>query len=117
MAALLDAAAETRHERERRAEAARAAQEARYARERELAREKRLDVLARNPEPLWAEIESLIDSRKPGDYDVAVELLKDLQALADRDDRAEEFARRFGLLRRQHHRKPSLITRFGRAGL
>ena len=54
VAGLLDAAAATRHDRERRPEAARAALEARRARERELAREKRLDVLARNPEPIWA---------------------------------------------------------------
>jgi hypothetical protein len=117
VAELLDAAAEARHERERRAEATRAAQEARQERERALAREKRLDVLARNPEPLWAQIDALIGTRKPSDYDVAVELLKDLQALARRADRAEEFAQRFGVLRQQHHRKPSLITRFDRAGL
>jgi hypothetical protein len=117
VAGLLDAAAATRHDRERRAEAARAAVEARRARERELAREKRLDVLARNPEPIWAQIEKLIDTRKPGDYDIAVELLKDLQALAQRADRTGEFTRRFGLLRQQHHRKPSLITRFDQAGL
>jgi hypothetical protein len=117
VARLLGAAAETRHERERRAEAARAALEARQAREREPAREKRLDVLARNPEPTWAQIETLIDTRKPGDYDIAVELLKDLQALARRADRTGEFTQRFGLLRQQHHRKPSLITRFDQAGL
>jgi hypothetical protein len=117
VAELLDTAAEARHQRQRRTQAARAAQEARRERERELAREKRLDVLARNPEPLWAQTEALIDTRKPDDYDVAVELLKDLQVLAQRAGRAEEFARRFGLLRQQHHRKPSLLARFDRAGL
>ncbi|MGH3155116.1 MAG: hypothetical protein ACRDNF_00860 [Streptosporangiaceae bacterium] len=117
VAGLLDAAAEARHDRERRAEAARAALEARQARERELAREKRLDVLARNPGPIWAQIETLIDTRKPGDYDIAVELLKDLQALAQRAGRTGEFTQRFGSLRQQHHRRPGLITRFDQAGL
>jgi hypothetical protein len=116
-AELLDAAAQARHERQRRTEAARAAQEARRERERVLAREKRLDVVARDPETAWAQVTALIDTRKPGDYDAAVDLLKDLQAVAQRTGHAEEFAQRFGLLRRQHHRKPSLIARFHQAGL
>jgi hypothetical protein len=117
VAELLDAAAEARHGRQRLTEAARAAQEARQERERALAREKRLDVLARDPETAWAHVGALIDNRKPGDYDAAIDLLKDLQAVAHRADHAEEFAQRFGLLRRQHHRKPSLIARFDQAGL
>ncbi|HTP15245.1 MAG TPA: hypothetical protein VLW50_08635 [Streptosporangiaceae bacterium] len=117
VAELLDAAAEARHKRRRLAEAARAVQEAHQERGRLLAREKRLDVLARDPETAWARVETLIDSRKPGDYDAAVDLLKDLQAVAQRAGHAEEFAQRFGLLRRQHHRKPSLIARFDQAGL
>ena len=71
VAELLDAATETRHERERRAEAVRAAQEARRARERAVARERRLDALARDPEPAWARVSALIDTRKPDDYDPA----------------------------------------------
>lgn len=117
VAELLDAAAEARHERQRRAEAVRAAQEARRERERALAREKRLDALARDPETAWARVNALIDTRKPGDYDAAVDLLKDLQAVAQHADHVEEFVQRFGLLRKQHHRKPSLIARFDRAGL
>jgi hypothetical protein len=117
VAELLDAAAETRHERERRAEAAQAAQEARHARERAVAREQRLDALARDPETAWARVSALIDTRKPADYDAAVDLLKDLRAVAQRADHAGEFIQRYLLLRRQHHRKPSLIARFDRAGL
>jgi hypothetical protein len=117
VAELLDAAAETRHERERRAEAAQAAQEARHARERAMAREQRLDALARDPETAWAHVGALIDTRKPADYDAAVDLLKDLQAVAQRADHAGEFIQRYLLLRQQHHRKPSLIARFDRAGL
>jgi hypothetical protein len=117
VAELLDAAAEARHERQRRAEAMRAVLEARHARERALALEKRLDALARDPETAWARVSALIDTRKPGDYDSAVDLLKNLQAVAQRADHVEEFIRRYVLLRQQHHRKPSLIARFDRAGL
>jgi hypothetical protein len=117
VAELLDAASEARHERQQRAEAMRAAQEARRTRERALAREKRLDALARGPEMAWARVNALIDTRKPGDYDAAVDLLKDLQAVAQHAGHIEEFIQRYGLLRRQHHRKPSLIARFDRAGL
>lgn len=84
VADLLDAAAEVRHERERQAEAARAAQEARREQQRAAARENRLDAIARDPEITWTRIDELIDTRKPSDYDTAVELLKDLQAIADR---------------------------------
>ncbi len=117
VAELLDAAVEARHKRERRAEAARAAQEARQARERAVAREKRLDALARDPETGWARVSALIGTGKPGDYDAAVDLLKDLQAVAERADHADEFIQRYVLLRRQHHRKTSLIARFDRASL
>jgi hypothetical protein len=76
-----------------------------------------VSALTRDPEVAWARVNALIDTRKPGDYDAAVDLLKDLQAVAQHAGHVEEFIRRFGLLRRQHHRKPSLIARFDRAGL
>ncbi len=44
-------------------------------------------------------------------------LLRDLQELAQREDQAQAFARRFTALREAHLRKPSLIARFDRAGL
>ncbi len=84
MAELLDTAAAIRNERERRAEVARAAQEARREQQRAAAREKRLDAIARDPEITWTRIDELIDTRKPSDYDKAVELLKDLQVIAER---------------------------------
>jgi hypothetical protein len=64
-----------------------------------------------------ARVSALIDTRKPTDYDAAVDLLKDLQAIAQPANHREEFIQRYVLLRRQHHRKPSLIARFDRAGL
>ncbi|MCO6008267.1 hypothetical protein NE236_25140 [Actinoallomurus purpureus] len=117
VAELLDAAAKIRQERHRQAEVALAAQEARRAQERELARDKRLDALARDQETAWARVDALIDTRRQGDYDAAVEILQDLQVVASRGGQAEEFTRRFSLLRQQHLRKPSLIARFDRAGI
>lgn len=117
VAELLDTAAEVRHERERQAEAALAAQEARREQQRAAAREKRLDAIARDPEITWARVDELIDARKPSDYDVAVELLKDLQAIAGRVGLHQEFTTRLTHLRRKHQRKPSLIARFDRAAL
>jgi hypothetical protein len=117
VAELLDTAAELRQEREREAESARAEQEALREQQRAAAREKRLDAIARDPEITWARIDELIDGRQPSDYDVAVELLKDLQAIADRTGLSQEFTERVTLLRRKHHRKSGLLARFDRATL
>jgi hypothetical protein len=117
VAELLDAAAERRHERERQAAAAQAAEQARRERERALARERRLDALALDQESAWARIHTMIATRKPAEYDTAVELLKDLRALAQRADHTPEFTQRLTRLRQDHQRKLSLIERFDRAGL
>ncbi|GAA2003947.1 hypothetical protein GCM10009799_33890 [Nocardiopsis rhodophaea] len=117
VAELLDAAADIRQQRQRQAAAVRAEQEERRAQERALAREKRLDTVARDPETSWARVDALIDSRRPSDYDVAVEILQDLQAVASRGGDAERFAERFTRLRQRHLRKPSLIARLDRADL
>jgi hypothetical protein len=117
VAELLNAATERQQERRRRAEAARAAEAVRRERERALAREKRLEALAEDQDAAWSRIATLISARKASEYDAAVDLLKDLQALAQRADRTEEFTRRFTLLRQEHHRKPTLIERFDRAEL
>jgi hypothetical protein len=117
VAELLDAAAEIRQERRRREEAARAAEEARRAQQRALAREKRLDAVARDREAVWLRVEALIETRKQAEYDIAVQNLLDLWAVAARDGHEEEFARRLTDLRQRHLRKPSLTARLDRAGL
>ncbi|WP_436528912.1 hypothetical protein [Actinoplanes sp. HUAS TT8] len=92
-------------ERQRREEAAAAA------------REQRLDKLARNPVRAWAQADELIATKRPKDYDAAVTLLVDLQALAVREGEISEFAEQMTRLRERHARKPSLIDRFNRAQL
>jgi hypothetical protein len=117
VAELLDTAAARRQERERHAAAERAEEEAHRERKRALAREKRLDELAGDEDAAWSRAGAMIDTRRPGEYDAAVELLKDLRAVAQRADRLDGFSRRFALLRQEHRRKPSLIARFDRVGL
>jgi hypothetical protein len=114
---LRDAATARREERERAAAERKAQQMARQARAAAAAREQRLDALALREEQAWQHVDSLISSKKPREYDSAVAVLLDLQALAERDGNGNAFSQRFQQLREQHLRKPSLIQRFENAGL
>jgi hypothetical protein len=80
-----------------------------------LARERRLDKLANEEDAAWSRVDALIATRAPVEYDAAVKLLVDLQALAERDDRYDTFTLRTIALRQAHARKPALIERFNRA--
>lgn len=60
---------------------------------------------------------TLIETKSPRDYDIAVTLLSDLRALAERRGETAAFTSRFRALREQHQRKPSLQARFDKAGL
>jgi hypothetical protein len=101
---------EAAEQRRREAEARRrAAQAAAYA--------KHLDQLATRTEAAWEKAAELIETRKPRDYDMAASLLRDLQALADRQEGSAAFRKRFLELRAQHQRKPSLLDRFDQVGL
>ena len=62
-------------------------------------------------------MEALIETKRPRDYDVAVTLLRDLQALADRQGNRAAFTKRLLELRGRHQRKPSLLDRLDKAGL
>jgi hypothetical protein len=78
---------------------------------------KRLDQVAAREEEAWAKAASWIETKRPRDYDLAVSLLRDLQAVAERQEGSAAFRKRFGELRAQHQRKPSLLGRFDQAGL
>jgi hypothetical protein len=94
-------------------------QEARLEREaRELAAKtkKRLDsLLARLPEP-WDQVESLMNTKKVNEYDLAVKLLVELRELANRGDIAD-FDQRVADFRSRHSTKRALLERMNRAGL
>jgi hypothetical protein len=85
---------------------------ARRVREEVKARNQYLDQLAGREPATWREVERLITTKRPKDYDQAVTLLVDLRDLADRSGRTEEAAKRIGELRRRHMNKPSLLKRF-----
>ncbi|TCO58279.1 hypothetical protein [Actinocrispum wychmicini] len=114
---LLDDAARLRADCQRRLASQRAEEEARREKVRALARERRLDELAREDDVAWSRVDAMIATRKPAEYDAAVTLLTDLQALAERDDHYDAFTLRTIALRQTHARKPSLIDRLNRAGI
>jgi hypothetical protein len=95
----------------------RAREEARRAEKAAAAYERRLDELAPRQERAWRQVDELIATKRPRDYDQAVAVLIDLRALSKRDGRPDAFTEPFHLLREQHQRKPSLIERFDKAGL
>jgi len=115
VADLLDDAARRRADRERHAAAQRTKDEARREKARLDARERRLDKLAGEEDAAWSRVETMIATRKPAEYDAAVTLLTDLQALAEREDRYDTFTLRTIALRQTHARKPALIERLNRA--
>lgn len=99
--------------RKNRKAAVRAAQEqARRDREQAEARTQYLDDLARREPAAWREVEELIATKRPKDYDRAVALLVDLRDLAERLGRAPDTEARIRELRQRHGSKPSLLKRF-----
>jgi len=111
-------ASERRAEARRRAEAERAARErARHEREQAAARAKRLEHLAAHEAEAWQRVDASIATKRPAEYDVAVQALTDLRDLYAQTSRDAAFAARLGGLREQHARKPSLMERLDRAGL
>jgi hypothetical protein len=101
-----------RTEREQQAEAERLRAEQAAAKRRT-----RLEWLARNEESSWQKVESLIDTKKPAEYETAVDLLLDLRAVSEQQDKPAEFGRRVAEIRDRHQRKVSLLGRFTAAGL
>jgi len=112
------AAAERRAARRQRAEAERAAREReRQEREQAAARAHYLDGLAGHEADIWGQVNALIATKRPAEYDRAVGLLTDLRDLYARAGRTPEFEARQDRLRDEHARKPSLLQRFDRAAL
>jgi hypothetical protein len=112
------ALAERHGEERRRKEAERQARErARREREAAAAREKYLEGLAQREPEVWAKVDTLIATKRPGDYDQAVQLLKDLWDLGVRSGRSPEIQARILRLQDQHVKKPSFMRRLAECGL
>ena len=85
----------------------------RAARRAEVARRQRLAALAAEGDGAWARVAARIAEKKPSGYDVAVDLLVDLQEVCD----PAVFASRMEALRREHGRKVTFVERLEHAGL
>ncbi|MEI9408475.1 hypothetical protein [Mesorhizobium salmacidum] len=75
------------------------------------AREVRLEDIRRRGESVWTDVEGEIGRRNPAGYDKAAALLSDLQALAEKQDRGEEFHLRLQSIRDRHAGKGRFIER------
>jgi hypothetical protein len=88
-----------------------AAKRKREAAEQERARRKRLDALLERGSEAWGDVETEIERRNAQGYVAAIQLLLDLQAIADEEDTAEDFRRRLDSIRERHVRKLRFIER------
>jgi hypothetical protein len=88
-----------------------ARERARREREQAEAKAQYLDELAGREPATWREVEQLIGTKRPKDYDRAVALLVDLRDLAERSGRTDEAARRTREIQKRHTNKPSLLRR------
>lgn len=114
----LIAAAKAKIQARERAEAEkRAKAEAKRLAAEAVARATYLDGLARRGDGVWSEIERMVESKKPKEYERAVRLVGDLRDVADRDGDIERFVRRLEELRARHAKKVSFIGRLDEAGL
>jgi hypothetical protein len=73
--------------------------------------------LAGEGEQAWQRVTTLIETMKPREYDLAVELLRDLSGLAQREDTAPNFIDRITALRQKYRTRSALLRRFDAAGL
>lgn len=104
-------------ERKRKAQELETRKRVQDEREQAEARAKYLDHLAERGPSVWREVEVLVGTLRPQDYDQAVKLLVDLRDLSAKLDRGEGFQKRFEQLRAACAKKTSLLRRMEKAGL
>ena len=104
-------------ERKRRMAEKKAKEKARKAREKAVIREKYLNELAKREDQVWKQVDELIGTKHPSDYDSAVQLLVDLSDLGIKMKKEKPFQEKLQGLREMHNRKPSFVRRLNTAGL
>lgn len=114
--ALLDAADVWTEERLRIEEKERSEKRAKEQRAAALARDVRLNSLAGREQEFWREIDELIPTKLPKNYDRAVQILCDLRDL-DARKQGGDFTMRLQALRASHSSKSSFLKRLAQAGL
>lgn len=117
-AGALRARAEGLAERRREVSLARETKErVRREREQAAARDRHLSELAKRQADAWRRVEALIATKRPGDYDAAISLLKDLREISKRKGLMKEVTERIRVLRDAHAKKPSFLARLRKAEL
>jgi hypothetical protein len=114
---LLAAAHEKAAERKRLHEKRRAAEKAQKEKELAEKRARYLESLDGRKEIVWREIATLIQTKRPNDYDRAASLLTDLRDLARLRNEETAFQMAVGRLRETHASKPSFLRRLDEAKL
>jgi hypothetical protein len=104
-------------ERRRKEAELRAKEKIRKEREAAKKRRKHLESLVGMEKRLWADVGTLIETKLPKNYDHAVEVLTDLQGLAEMAGTQDDFARRVSVLSLEHERKRTFIDRLRKAKL
>ncbi|EFK10856.1 conserved hypothetical protein [delta proteobacterium NaphS2] len=104
-------------ERKKRIAEKKAKEAARIVRKKAVVREKYLNELGKREDQVWKQIDELIDTKRPSDYDSAVQLLVDLRELGIKRGKEKSFLERLEGIREKHRRKPSLIERLKKADL
>jgi hypothetical protein len=114
---LLAAADKRSNEKARQINERKTEEQARKSREAAEARALYLDQLAERQEATWKKVTTLIQTKLPGKYDLAVGLLLDLRDLAARRNEDTTFRAAVRRLREVHSAKPSFLRRISEAGL
>lgn len=113
---LLDSADRVAQKRRKAQAQKTAAEAARREREQAELREAHLQKLSSREPELWKQIETLISTKRPKDYDAAIAILVDLRELAQRRHGGAEFSASLARFRQAHVRKQSFLERMARAG-
>ena len=87
----------------------RAKEKARKERERAELREKYLNGLVKREDQVWNQVDELIGTKRPTDYDSAVQLLVDLRDLSTKRKNEKPFQEKLQRVREMHSRKPSFM--------
>jgi hypothetical protein len=117
VAELLAAAAHQAEKRRRAKVDDEARERNRREREEVATRERYLSDLAEREPEIWNQVDALIATKRPADYDHAVMLLGDLRDLGIRKGREAEVQARIAEIREAHARKPRFIDRLRKTGL
>jgi hypothetical protein len=112
---LLSTARSRATEREQREAERQAAEQAARERERAAARAKYLEALAGREKQVWEQVDELIQTKRPTNYDQGVKLLVDLRDLAVQRRAEGEFKSALKQLRTLHSSKPSFLRRLEKA--